>query len=234
MGEDQIHNTNGMDDGRLMFIFAHDLRTHLRTVRTRIQLVQRGGGALLPAEEQIWLEEAAAAVGQIDGLLSALVGYCDADAGDGVLGLRLVLQGALIERKGDLVAAGGEVELQNDLDLPVPGKLQGVLKELLTNACKFRDPSRALRIRIATRLAEGDNLEITVKDNGLGVAPAYLERIFEPFQHLHPRDRFPGYGLGLATCRRLATVWGGSVTAQSADEGLTVRISVPAAESLHR
>jgi signal transduction histidine kinase len=200
----------------------------LRTVLTRIQLVQRGGGAQLPAEEQLWLQEAVAAAGDISGLLSAMVAYCDVGTGEGPISLRLLLQGALIERKAALAEAGGKVEVENDLDLAVPGRLQSVLKELLTNACKFHDASRPLRIRIATGLTLDGNLEIAVTDNGIGVPPAYLEKIFIPFQHLHSPDRFPGYGLGLATCRRTAAVWGGEVTAESLDgAGLTVRVSVP-------
>jgi signal transduction histidine kinase len=220
-----------MDDGRLMFAFAHDLRTHLRTVLTRIQLVQRGGGTVLPEEEQLWLQEAATAVGDIGGLLNAMVAYLDVEGVDDATDLRLTLQGVLIERKAALVEAGAEVEVQNELDVRVPERLRSVLKELLTNACKFRDPSRPLRIRIATRLASDGTLDIAVTDNGLGVAPDYLERIFTPLQHLHSRDKVPGYGFGLATCRRIATIWGGTLSAEAAPgSGLTVRATLPASQ----
>jgi signal transduction histidine kinase len=216
-----------IDDGRLMFAFAHDLRTHLRTVVISLQLLQRGGAATLPAEDQLMLKEAIAAAGHIDGLVNAMVSYCDPSAGNGEMNLGLVLRGILIERKSALADAGAQVEVSNDLDAPVPVALGSVLKELLTNACKFRDTNRPLVICIATRLQPDNTLEVVVSDNGLGVAKTYLERIFDPFQRLNSREQFPGYGLGLATCRRIAAVWGGTVAADSGEGGLSVRVTVP-------
>ena len=69
------------DDGKLMFTFAHDLRSHLRTVVTRIQLVQAGSGAKLSEEDNLLLQEAVAAAGQISDLLTAMVSYCTLEAG---------------------------------------------------------------------------------------------------------------------------------------------------------
>jgi signal transduction histidine kinase len=217
-----------IDDSRLIFAFAHDLRTHLRTVLLTLQFVQRGGAAMLPAEDQRMLQEAATAAGEINGLLNAMVAYCDVKAGDTLMNLRLLLQGVLIDLKATLANAGAEIETSNDLDVPVPVELHNVLKELLANACKFRDTGRPLGIRIATRLISDDTLEVTVADNGLGVAPVYLEKIFSPFQRLHSRDTFPGHGLGLAICRRTAAAWGGAINAEPGIEhGLTVRVTVP-------
>ena len=219
-------NHQGLDDSRLMFAFAHDLRAHLRTVLTRIQLVQRGGGDRLHGHELAMLQEAATAAGEIGGLLNAMMAYLDVQASEGTRDLRILLQGTLLERKAALQAAGAEVEVANDLQVSVPAGLQSVLKELITNACKFREPKRPLRIRIAAQSTSVDGLEIAVTDNGLGVPAEYVEKIFSPFQRLHSRDDFPGHALGLATCRRLAATWGGTVSAQHIpDGGLTIRVT---------
>lgn len=219
---------SGIDDSRLMFAFAHDVRTYLRTVLISLQLIQRGGAAMLPAEDQLMLKEALSAAGDINELLNAMMAYVDAKSDHALMNLPLLLQGVLIERKAALQQAGAEVEVANDLDLPVPVALQNVLKELLTNAGKFRDPERPLRIRIATGLAQDETLEITVSDNGPGVPPSFHDKIFTPFQRLHSREKFPGFGLGLPTCRRIAAAWGGSITTESVPAGgLTVRVTVP-------
>jgi signal transduction histidine kinase len=232
MPDDMAWNPDpGLDDGRLMFAFAHDLRTHLRTVLTRIQLVQTGKGSVMSAEDQMLLQEAAAATTSANGLLNAMVAYCDVQPASGVMSLRLLLQGALLERKAALTEAGGEVEVVNELDVPAPLGLQSVLKELLTNSCKFRDKARPLRIRISSRIFDG-HLEIVVIDNGVGVDAGYLEKIFVPFQRLHSRDEIPGNGLGLATGRRVTRALGGTMLASSVDEGgLTIRITVPASQN---
>ena len=217
-----------MDDGRLMFTFTHDLRSHLRTVLTRIQLVQRGNGTVLPEEEQQMLQEAARAVGDISGLLDSMLAYTSVRRDDKWMKLALVLQGTLLDRRTAIQQAGAEVNVSNELDGFVPAALQNVLKELLSNSCKFRDKERPLRIHIGTR-TDGDGMvEVSVADNGIGVEQGDLEKIFIPFQRLHPRDEFEGHGLGLATCQRIITAWGGTIAAEAVTPGeFTVRFTVP-------
>jgi len=174
------------------------------------------------------LEEATAAAGLINGLLSAVASHFAAVAVDGVMRLGLMVRGLLIEQAHSLAAVEVETDIAPDSDLPVLLGLHVILKELLTNACKFRDAERPLRIRIAGRIASGDILEITVSDNGVGVDSPYLDKIFVPFQRLHSRSAVPGYGLGLATCRRIAAQWGGEVAAENRPAGgLTVHVTVP-------
>jgi signal transduction histidine kinase len=173
------------------------------------------------------LEEATAAAGLIDGLLSAVASHFAAGAGDGVMRLGLMVRGLLIEQTHSLAAVEVETDIAPDSDLPVPLGVHVILRELLTNACKFRDAERPLRLRIAGRIASG-NMEITVSDNGVGVDSPYLDKIFVPFQRLHSRSAIPGYGLGLATCRRIAAQWGGKVAAESRPAGgLSVHVTVP-------
>jgi signal transduction histidine kinase len=220
-----------LEDTRLVFTFAHDVRTYLRTVLTRIQLVQNSAAAVLPREDQSMLQEAVSAARSIDGLLSAMVAYCDGNTDEGTENLRLLLRGVLIERKAALGEVGAELQFPDTAsdhpDVPVPVGLKTVLKELLTNACRFRSAGRPLRILVSSRIVPA-GVEISVSDNGVGVDRAYLEKIFAPFYRLHSRDEFPGYGLGLAICRRIVEGWGGTIAAEPAPEqGLTVRITVP-------
>jgi signal transduction histidine kinase len=73
-----------------------------------------------------------------------------------------------------------------------------------------------------------EDLEVAVSDNGIGVDSAYFEKIFAPFFRLHSRDAFRGYGLGLATCRRIAESWGGSMAAEGhGQQGLTIAVRIP-------
>src|SRR5579862_5466162 len=113
--------------------FAHEVRTYLRTVLTRIQVVQNSGAVLLSGEEQSMIQEAADAARDIDDLLSAMVAYWEGYSGEETERLGLLLRGLLIERKAALAEAGAEVEVVNDLDVPVPAGLKRVMKELLTN-----------------------------------------------------------------------------------------------------
>lgn len=87
-------------------------------------------------------------------------------------------------------------------------QLRSLLQNLLANAARFRDPARDLVVQVhATRLDRAWHVEVA--DNGRGIAPEDLERVFAP---LVRADRsVPGSGIGLATCRRVVEAHGGRI-----------------------
>lgn len=100
-----------------------------------------------------------------------------------------------------------------------PGQIQRLLRNLLTNALRFRRPDVAPRVEVSAEVerygALPDVCRIEVRDNGLGFEEKYSERIFMPFERLHARSEYPGTGMGLAVCRRIAERHGGSIVARS-------------------
>jgi CheY-like chemotaxis protein/two-component sensor histidine kinase len=94
-------------------------------------------------------------------------------------------------------------------------RLVQVLVNLLTNAAKYSPPGRAIQFSAA---AEDDQAVLRVRDEGMGIDPALLPHVFEPFtqdEQSTERSR-GGLGLGLAIVRNLIEMHGGSVTARSA------------------
>ena len=105
-------------------------------------------------------------------------------------------------------------------------KLRQIVGNLVSNALKFT-PRGSVRVELA---ADPQRLTVRVKDSGIGMSAAQLERIFEPFvqgDHSTTR-RFGGTGLGLSICRRLARFLGGDISVESAPEaGSTFVVSLP-------
>jgi PAS domain S-box-containing protein len=132
--------------------------------------------------------------------------------------------------------------LEHEVTMSLPGdpvlvnadslRLEQVIGNLLDNAVKYTPPGRAIRVAV-TREAEAG--VVRVQDEGAGIAPALLARIFEPFvQAEHPGARPQGgLGLGLALARGLVEQHGGALSAHSAGEGhgseFTVRLPLAAA-----
>jgi signal transduction histidine kinase len=103
-------------------------------------------------------------------------------------------------------------------------ELKEVLLNLVENARAALDGTGRIEVRAAER---GDLVEIDVADDGPGIPPEQLPRIFEP----HFSTRSTGTGLGLAIVRRLVESWGGTVTAEStAGQGTVVRLRLQRAE----
>ncbi|HXH05306.1 MAG TPA: HAMP domain-containing sensor histidine kinase, partial [Vicinamibacterales bacterium] len=115
-----------------------------------------------------------------------------------------------------------------------PARLAQVFANLLTNAAKYSDPDT--EILFAAEQDEA-HVRIRVRDRGIGIDPAMLERVFEPFvQHRQALDRSQGgLGLGLAIARSLVALHGGTITAHSEGEGrgseFVVELPRPRAEA---
>lgn len=101
-----------------------------------------------------------------------------------------------------------------------------VFTNLLTNALRYRDPVRALLVRVGGQ-REKDMAHVWVTDNGLGIPQAGISRLFKVFQRLHPALA-PGEGMGLAIVQRILERHQGNVWAESTEGvGSTFHFRVP-------
>jgi signal transduction histidine kinase len=108
------------------------------------------------------------------------------------------------------------------------GVLGQALRNLVTNAAKYRAPDRKLVLRVEARRA-GERVAIAIADNGIGMEAETLEHAFDPLYRAAGTSA-PGHGLGLAIVKRTIEAAGGRVSlASKLGEGTRVTIEVPAA-----
>jgi CheY-like chemotaxis protein/HPt (histidine-containing phosphotransfer) domain-containing protein len=116
------------------------------------------------------------------------------------------------------------LEFKVELDGPIPRKVQTdplrvkqVLVNLMSNAIKFTEKGQ-IRITLAREISYfSQTIRVDVTDTGIGMTPAQLDRLFQPFTQADNSTtrRFGGTGLGLTISRRLATLLGGDIAVRS-------------------
>jgi signal transduction histidine kinase len=105
------------------------------------------------------------------------------------------------------------------------GRLRQVFWNILSNAVKFTAPGGRVSVGLD---ATGDSTRVTVRDSGSGIDPAFLPHIFEPFRQgdAGSTRAYSGLGLGLAICKQLVELHGGSIVADSAGVGRGAIVTV--------
>lgn len=93
-------------------------------------------------------------------------------------------------------------------------RIRQLFANLVSNSLKYSKSDVPPQIEIGVSYID-DKVSIQVKDNGIGFDEEYKERIFDLFERLHTRDKFPGTGIGLSICKKIVELHNGNVTASS-------------------
>lgn len=104
-------------------------------------------------------------------------------------------------------------------DLPTlntsPTLMRVLLQNLIGNALKFQDGAKPPEVSLQAE-QQGNLWRFSVRDNGIGIDPAFHDRIFTIFQRLHRKEDYPGTGIGLSTCHKFIRLCGGDIGFESA------------------
>jgi PAS domain S-box-containing protein len=201
------------------YVASHDLQEPLRMVSSYVQLLARRYRGKLDADADEFIQYAVDGVTSMQNLINALLAYsrvstrgqdfvptdCQAVFDRAVAHLQ-----AAIEESGAVVTHGPLPTVIADAT-----QLEQLFQNLIGNAIKFRsDKQPEVNVR-----AERKDYEwlFSVHDNGIGINPDYHQRIFGIFERLHGTE-YPGTGIGLAICKKIALRHGGRIWVDSRPE----------------
>lgn len=225
----QLTNENIAKD-EFLGLIAHELRTPLSVLFGGTRLLLQHDGNLEDQQRSELIGSLATEAERLKDLVESLLLLVNPSPD---LDLKpMLLQGQVSEAIGHFERdqPNRKVEpqlLDEELRAFIePALLQRVVINLLTNADKYSPRGRPIEVRLAR---EADNAVVEVRDRGPGVNPAELSMIFTSFYRSPgAHDLAPGKGLGLAICRRLVELMGGSIEARARDGGgLVVRFTLP-------
>jgi light-regulated signal transduction histidine kinase (bacteriophytochrome) len=218
-------------------IASHDLQEPLRKIRSFGDRLQAAMGDQLPESARGYLDRMLAAAARMQALIEDLLAYSHVSSRARPfprVDLDRVVGGVVSDLEASLEEAQGRIECGS---LPAvqadETQMRQLFQNLITNALKFRRPGVPPVVTVAGRPADGlagGEVEVEVRDNGIGIEEPFLEQIFAPFERLNPRSEYKGTGIGLAICRKIAERHRGTITVESrVGEGSVFRVRLPAA-----
>ncbi len=213
------------------YVASHDLREPLRKVKSYSDLlVQRYQGKLDDRADK-YIAYITDGAMRMQTLITDLLTYSRVGRGELVkepTNLNLIFNQTL--RDLDAIIQESQALIRCD-PLPTveanPMQMGQLLQNLISNALKYRREATP-HIEIKATLYEQSWI-ITVQDNGIGIEPQYLDRIFVIFQRLHTKDEYSGTGIGLAICKKIVERHNGKISVESEfGKGSQFSFSLPA------
>ncbi|SFF09988.1 PAS domain S-box-containing protein [Chitinophaga sp. CF118] len=213
------------------YAVAHDMKEPLRKISYYTSAISGGAGRLLPVKEKNYLERSANAAIRMQTFIEDLLAYTWVSGKASCfeqVNLNIILEEALVLHEETIKQTNAVIET---CLLPVisgiPFQMRQLMNNLIGNALKYHHPEHVPYIQISYNNTDNvlssenngiDNLKryhiITIQDNGIGFEPEYGEKIFEIFERLHGKEFYPGTGIGLALCRKIAENHKGLIKAQ--------------------
>ena len=200
------------------YVISHDLQEPLRMVSSYTQLLAKRYQSKLDADADEFIAYAVDGAKRMQALLYDLLEFsrigtrgkpfslanCEDIVEQAMANLKIA-----IEESGALVSHDTLPTIKVD-----EGQLVRLFQNLIGNAIKFRRQEQPLHVHISAKRRH-DFVTFSVRDNGIGIDPQHTQSIFEIFRRLHTKEEYPGTGMGLAICKKIAERHGGRISVRS-------------------
>ncbi|MGK7923678.1 MAG: ATP-binding protein [Spirulina sp.] len=215
---------------KFAYVASHDLQEPLNLISSYVQLLEMRYGDRLDEDAKEFINFAVEGVTHMQTLIDDLLTYSRVGTNNKrfvTVDIEEVLNRACLNLKTKMNE--NEVTILRDRLPSVLGdrvQLVQVFQNLIGNAIKFRqEEPPEIQIRVEER---EDEYLFSVRDNGIGIESQFSDRIFIIFQRLHPRDEYPGTGIGLALCKKIVERHGGKIWLESVlRQGSTFYFTLP-------
>lgn len=218
---------------RFAYVASHDLQEPLRKIVGFSELLDQQFGDQLPDPGPEYLGYVVDGARRMQRLIKDLLAFSRAGRATPAfehVDLDLLASEVVDTLEFTLGDAGAEVVVE---PLPSawgdPDQLRAVLTNLLSNAIKYH-PDGAHIVVAGAAVPDVAEVEVTIADDGIGIAPEYREQIFEVFRRLHGTTEYPGTGIGLAITERFVHAHGGRIwVTDNQPRGCVFHVTLPAA-----
>ncbi|MDQ3551870.1 MAG: ATP-binding protein [Bacteroidota bacterium] len=217
---------------QLMYVVSHDLKEPLRMVNSFMLLLKNKYAQILDEKANTYIGFAVDGGKRMQAMITDLLELSHTAAYNGhkeLADLHLLFNEAqqnlfnlIKESEAEIVIEGKLPEL-----MVYKTDIIRLFQNLVGNAIKFkkRDATPAITLKV---VENKDEWLISVKDNGIGIPAEKFEKIFEIFSRVHSKEEYAGTGIGLASCKKIVEVNGGTIWLESEENiGSTFYFTMP-------
>jgi light-regulated signal transduction histidine kinase (bacteriophytochrome) len=212
------------------YVASHDLKEPLRAISGSVQVLQERYRDRMDERAEAVIKHTVDGATRMQTLIEDLLTYSRLTTREAPLvptPCTEILQEVLANL--ELCIKESKAVITHD-SLPIVSadrtQLLQVFQNLISNGIKYRS-QRTPRIHLSAEQRDHEWL-LSVRDNGIGIAPQYADRIFRIFQRLHTRSEYSGTGIGLAVCKKIVERHGGRIWVESElEEGSTFYFTLP-------
>jgi light-regulated signal transduction histidine kinase (bacteriophytochrome) len=211
-------------------VASHDPKEPIRMVSAYTSLLRERYKDVLPAEAKEYMGFILDGTSRMQHLVRDLLEYSRIGTSNdkfGKVDCNTVMQCVKQNLKELIIQNRVVIEMD---DLPqvkgIETQLVQLFQNLVENAIKFKGTeSPVIQISVADELI---NWHFCIRDNGIGIAPEYFNKIFSIFQRLHTRNEYEGTGIGLSVCKKIVELHGGRLWVESEpDVGSNFQFTLP-------
>ncbi len=212
-------------------VASHDLQEPLRMISSYVTLFEKRYASTFDDKAREYMGAVIAGTERMFAMINAILAYSQLGhqgSGFTVTESDISLHGALANLKHKILEANATIaEGHLPKVMSNTEQLTQLFQNLISNALKFRSDKRTPTIHVSAVESEHE-WTFAVADNGIGMNREHFERIFQLFQRLNPATKYPGTGIGLATCKKIAEHHGGRIWVESqCDVGSTFYFTLP-------
>lgn len=201
------------------YVASHDLQEPLRAISGFVQLLDQHYSKQLDDRGRKYIRHSVSGAARMNQLINNLLRFSHVSRDDSDftnIDLNHCAKLACKELKLPIADSNAKVEIG---DLGVISGIESLIvqlfQNLVGNAIKYCDTTPNISIRATI---ESNKRVVRFQDNGIGIPEAYQDQVFVLFKRLHHRDVYPGTGIGLAICHRVASRHHGSIEVETNDQ----------------
>lgn len=219
------------------YIASHDLRAPVRSIVSFSQLLERSLGDRINESEKEYIDYIISSSVNMQTLINDLLQF--SQVGTQKLKPQYIDPRDLLDDLLKQLYEGNSQAMEKvsiadmpDLIHADPGLLKQLFQNLIENAMKFSKDKENQKVIVGAK-EKNNEYEFFIKDNGIGIAPEFQDKIFLIFERLHHQSDFQGTGIGLSLCKKIVEQHQGKIRVESkVGEGSTFYFTLPKAEIL--